>query len=64
MSTGGSFGASSLRQELGIGHYNEITALTINWPGGQVQRFQEIVPNRFYSIVEGESKLRLLEGTD
>ena len=61
VSTGGSFGGSSLRQELGIGQYNEIISLTINWPGGQEQRFKEIVPNRFYSITEGAVEPRLLE---
>jgi len=60
VSTGGSFGASSLRQEMGIGTSKIIIAITIIWPSGEDQRFQEIELNKFYSITEGDPQLRVL----
>jgi len=55
VSSGGSFGASSLQQEIGLGQATAITALEITWPvTGQVQRFEEVPVNRIVQIREGE----------
>jgi len=56
--TGGSFGANSLQQEIGLGGAKAIESVTIRWPGsGTVQTFRDVVPNRVYDVVEGRSKL-------
>jgi FG-GAP-like repeat/ASPIC and UnbV len=56
--SGGSFGASSLQQEIGLGGARAIASITIRWPGsGTVQTFRNVVPNRVYEAVEGRPKL-------
>ena len=56
--TGGSFGASSLQQEIGLGSAKAIESITIRWPGsGTVQTFRNVAPNRVYDVVEGRGKL-------
>jgi hypothetical protein len=54
---GGSFGASSLQLETGLGLHGAIEEVEIKWPGGKhVQRFTRLPANRAYRIREGESK--------
>jgi hypothetical protein len=56
--SGGSFGASSLQQEIGLGKAEEIVSLEIRWPGsGTVQRFSDVPLDRAFEIVEGEDRL-------
>ena len=56
--SGGSFGANSLEQEIGLGGAKAIESITIRWPGsGTVQTFRDVVPNRVYDVVEGSSRL-------
>jgi hypothetical protein len=56
--SGGSFGASSLQQEIGLGGAKAIESITIRWPGsGTMQTFRDVVANRVYDVVEGSSKL-------
>jgi VCBS repeat protein/ASPIC/UnbV protein len=56
--SGGSFGASSLQQEIGLGRAKTIESITVRWPGsGTVQTFRNVVPNRVYEVVEGRPKL-------
>jgi hypothetical protein len=59
VSSGGSFGASSLQQEIGLGRGATIDSIEIRWPGsGTVQVFSApIAVNRVYRIVEGEQEL-------
>jgi len=53
--SGGSFGGSSLQQEIGLGHAEAILDLTIVWPGsGTAQRFADVALDRFYQLVEGK----------
>ena len=53
--TGGSFGASSLQQEIGLGAAERIVRLTVRWPGsGTVQEFEDLTPGRVYRVTEGE----------
>jgi hypothetical protein len=58
VSSGGSFGASSLRQHIGLGDASAIRTLEIRWPAsGTVQTFYDVAMNRRYRIQEGEDQL-------
>ncbi len=53
VNSGGSFGSSPLRQELGIGQAGIIDDIEIRWAGsGTVQHIQKIKPNQFLEITE------------
>ena len=55
VNSGGSFGSSTLRREIGIGQAELIDELTIIWPAsGIVQVVKNIKPNQFIKIVEGK----------
>jgi FG-GAP-like repeat/ASPIC and UnbV len=55
----GSFGGSSLQQEIGLGSADSIVLVEIVWPGsGKVEVFRDAEMNRVYRIVEGEGRLR------
>jgi hypothetical protein len=55
VNSGGSFGSSPLRQEIGIGQARVIDEIEIKWAGSQtVQRFRNINPNQFLHITEGD----------
>ena len=54
VSTGGSFGASPLRQEIGLGDAKSIRSIEIFWPAtGVIQRLPQIGMDRFYKVSEG-----------
>ncbi len=53
VSSGGSFGASSLQQEVGLGLTKQIKQITIQWPGNGVQVFTDINVNKKIKIKEG-----------
>jgi hypothetical protein len=53
VSTGGSFGSDSLRQELGLGDATGIESLQIRWPSGRTQTFEDVAMDRFARIIEG-----------
>jgi hypothetical protein len=54
--SGGSFGASSLRQEIGLGDATGIVAVEIVWPGSdQVQKVEGLEPRHFYKIRQGSA---------
>jgi hypothetical protein len=56
--SGGSFGGSSLQQEIGLGRADEIVELTVRWPGSGVeQRWSGIEPGAVYRVIEGERSL-------
>jgi hypothetical protein len=56
VSSGGSFGASPLRQELGLGQAQRIESVEITWPGTkQPQTMQGLAMDRFYRIRQGET---------
>ncbi len=60
--SGGSFGGSSLQQEIGLGTAAEIESLIIDWPGsGQQTTVTNVAADRFYLAIEGESQLRALD---
>jgi len=54
VSTGGSFGTSSLQQEIGLGQARAIRAVEITWPAtGKVQVFRNMKMDRILRIREG-----------
>lgn len=62
VSSGGSFGANPLRQEIGIGNAEKISKIEITWPATQkVQTFENIQPNQFLQITEGTPELKKLD---
>jgi hypothetical protein len=62
--SGGSFGGSSLQQEIGLGAADAIEELLIRWPGTTVpQRFTEIAMDRYYRATEGSPALEPLSVT-
>ena len=56
--TGGSFGSSSLQQEMGLGDATKINEIEIKWANKNqtVERFTEVALNKRYSIKEGTQK--------
>ncbi|MEM7356625.1 MAG: CRTAC1 family protein, partial [Acidobacteriota bacterium] len=60
--SGGSFGASSLRQEIGLGDALAITSIEVTWPGDrEAQRFAALPMDRFYRLKQGEPKPQRLD---
>jgi hypothetical protein len=61
VNSGGSFGASPLRQEIGIGQAKSIDDIEIRWAGsGSVQHLSNIAPDQFLHITEGNDKPEVL----
>ena len=51
--TGGSFGASPLRQEIGLGEAQSIARIEIFWPRtGKTQALKPVAMDRFYKVRE------------
>jgi hypothetical protein len=62
VTSGGSFGASPLRQHIGLGRASSIRQLEIFWPTtGRTQVFENIQPDQTIQIVEGEGRYTRLE---
>ena len=63
VSSGGSFGASSLRPHVGIGGAASVDEIEIRWPGsGLVQRFSgPIAADACYEVREGRADLKKVE---
>ncbi|GAB3796697.1 hypothetical protein GCM10028819_14770 [Spirosoma humi] len=58
VNSGGSFGASPLRREIGIGKATLIDKIEIRWHGSKtVQVFRNVRPNQFLRITEGSSNV-------
>lgn len=56
ISTGGSFGGSPLRREVGLGDAQAIDSVEITWPAiGRVQAVKDLALDHFYKIREGEA---------
>ncbi|MEO0334053.1 MAG: ASPIC/UnbV domain-containing protein, partial [Bacteroidota bacterium] len=60
VNSGGSFGASTLRVEVGLGNAEEIKDVTIHWPNSEEQIFTNLLPNTFYQITEGKESAQQL----
>lgn len=61
VNSGGSFGASPMRREIGIGKATVIDEIAIEWHGSdEVQIFQNVKPNTFIRITEGKKEIEEL----
>ncbi len=61
VNSGGSFGASPLRQEIGVGQAKSIDDIEIKWAGSQtVQHFKNVSPNQFLHITEGNENAEVI----
>lgn len=59
VNSGGSFGASPLRREIGIGKAEKIDRIEIRWHGSnEVQVFTDIEPNQFVTVKEGSDEIK------
>jgi tetratricopeptide (TPR) repeat protein len=59
VTSGGSFGASSLQQEIGIGRARQIDEMEIWWPAsGSRQVFRNVKVNQFIEVKESEENYR------
>ena len=55
VTTGASFGSSSLQQEIGLGRATALESVSVTWPTtGQTQVFANLAMNRTYKILEGD----------
>ena len=64
VTSGGSFGASPLRQFLGLGNAVAIRSIEVRWPAsGTVQRFQDVALDRLYGVREDAAALESLPVT-
>lgn len=57
VNSGGSFGASPLRKEIGIGRAEIINEIEIQWHPGTKQVFRNIQPNQFLRIREASDRI-------
>ena len=61
VNSGGSFGSSPLRREIGIGQATVIDELTIRWhPDGKDQVLRNVKPNQFLRIYEGDNEIEVV----
>ena len=64
VNSGGSFGSSPLRVEVGVGKATCLKKVEIVWNGSQkTQRWQNVPTNQYYQITESDSALTRLEIT-
>lgn len=62
LNSGGSFGASALRMEIGIGQAKVIDQIEITWPKNQKKEvFKNIKPNQYIKIIEGEKNFSKID---
>jgi tetratricopeptide (TPR) repeat protein len=58
VNSGGSFGCSPLRREIGVGKATMIDEITVYWPvSGATQVFKNVAVNELYHLVEGQDTL-------
>jgi hypothetical protein len=58
VSSGGSFGANSLQQEIGLGNATAIRTISILWPAtGAVDVYRNVAMDRIYRVREGDPSL-------
>lgn len=62
VSSGGSFGASSLEQEMGLGQSESIESVEVWWPAsGTRQRFEDVPLDTAIEIVEGDDMYSVVD---
>jgi hypothetical protein len=58
VTSGGSFGASSLTQSIGLGTFSKIDRLEIEWPASKTRQvFSNLATNQFLAIKESADKV-------
>lgn len=58
VTNGASFGANTLRLEIGLGKATQIKELTVYWPtSGTTQTFKDVAMDTHYRIIEGKQEL-------
>jgi hypothetical protein len=58
----GSFGGSSLQEEIGLGSAESIVRIVVEWPGSRrLDEFAAVEMNRIYRAIEGEGRLEPVE---
>lgn len=61
VSSGGSFGANPLRQQIGVGQADRIKRLEIHWPDrGSVQQLEDLKVNQFIEVRQGDTDFQVL----
>lgn len=63
VSTGSSFGANCLRQEIGLGQAKKIASITIDWLNSEVQVLEDVAVNQKIKIKEGNAGFEALNHT-
>ena len=64
VSSGGSFGSSPLRQEIGLGDATSIETIAVTWPvTGRTQRFLDVEMDQSVRIREGADGVTRLSRT-
>lgn len=62
LNSGGSFGASALRMEIGIGQATIIDQIEITWPKDQKKKvFKNVKPDQYIKIIEGEDNFSKID---
>jgi hypothetical protein len=62
VNSGGSFGCSPLRREIGVGQATTIDEIEIRWHGSNtVQVFKNVGVNQFFTITEGDDQLKKVD---
>lgn len=62
VTTGGSFGSSTLQQEIGLGEISHIERLEITWPAsGKKQVFRDVSVNVVYRVLENGDRVEPVE---
>lgn len=62
LNSGGSFGASALRSEIGVGQATIIDQIEITWPKSQKKEvFKNVKPNQYIKIIEGENNFSKID---
>ncbi len=63
VSTGSSYGGSTLAQEIGLGDATNIKSIEVSWPASRTHsRFENVSLGRRYRITEGKAELLVPEG--
>jgi hypothetical protein len=62
--TGGSFGSSSLQQEIGLGDATALPTVEVTWPGGERQLFHHLPLDRIVRLREGDPEPVVVERDD
>ena len=64
VSGGGSFGANSLQQEIGLGQATAVESIEVTWPAtGARDTFTDVALDRVYRLREGDASLRPIMAT-